>query len=164
MGRSGRFDRGVVGPLRRLQLIAGFVVLAALWMAHDIGSVRAADSAKTVSGKIGLELNRLEAVGEGCRLSFIFRNGLQGTIEAMALELVLFDGEDRVAGLVAIAAGRLPAGKMRVRQFDIASTACSGIQRVLVNDVTACEGGGLVPGKCLEVIAVSSRAGVALVN
>ncbi len=164
MGRSGRFDREVPDTLFRFRLIAALVLLTAFSMAHDVRPLRAADTVKPVSGKIGLELNRLEAVGEGCRLSFIFRNGLQGTIEAMALELVLFDSQDRVAGLVAIAAGRLPAGKMRVRQFDIASAACSGIQRVLVNDVTACEGGGLVPGKCLDAIAVSSRAGVALVN
>ena len=164
MGRSVRFDCGLMGLLARPWSIAGLVLVMGSLLAGDVLPVRAAEPGKALNVKIGIELNRLEAAGEGCRLSFIFRNGLAGTIEAMALELVLFDEQDRVAGLVAINAGRLPAGKMRVRQFDIAATPCSGIKRVLVNDVTACDGGGLEPGTCLDAVAVRSRAGVELVN
>ena len=147
---------------RRAPMVPALVaLLLSVVAAGASGGVAFAENA---GNRIGLELNRLEKVGDGCRLSFVFRNGLSGTVEAMALELVLFDGEDRVAGLIAIDAGRLPAGKTRVRQFDFPATACSGIARVLVNDVAACQGGGLAPGRCLEAIEVSSRAGIDLVN
>lgn len=163
MGRSVRFERA---RWRRWAAAGRGVLAAAVVAVAGLGASGAAgqERAKEGGGEIALEFNRLEAAGEGCRLSFVFRNGLAGTIEAMALELVLFDPEGRVAGLIAIDAGRLPAGKMRVRQFDVAGTACSGIGRVLVNDVTACEGGGLAPATCLGAMKVSSRAGVELVN
>jgi hypothetical protein len=148
-GWRGRLAFGLIAVIMSIVAVAGASTVA---------------FAENAGNRIGLELNRLEKVGDGCRLSFIFRNGLSGTVEAMALELVLFDGEDRVAGLIAIDAGRLPAGKTRVRQFDFPATPCGGIARVLVNDVTACQGGGLAPGRCLEAIEVSSRAGIELVN
>ena len=146
---------------RRGRLASGLIAVVMGAIAAGASGVAFAENA---GNRLGLELNRLEKIGDGCRLSFVFRNGLAGTIEAMALELVLFDGEDRVAGLIAIDAGRLPAGKIRVRQFDFPATPCSGIARVLVNDVTACQGGGLAPGRCLEAIETGSRAGIDLVN
>ncbi len=164
MGQSVRSESCFSAWCRRVAGAAGLAVIGLVLVARDVGPLGAADAGKPPSGKISLELNRLEAAGEGCRLSFIFHNGLPGTIEAMALELVLFDADDRVAGLIAIDAGRLPAGKMRVRQFDVAASACSGIKRVLVNDVTACKGSGLAVRTCLDAIAVSARAGVELVN
>ncbi len=36
----------------------------------------------------------------------------------------------------------LPAGKLRVRQFDIPETNCSSIGRVLFNDIDSCAGAG----------------------
>lgn len=164
MGQSVRSKAWLLALCRRPTVLAATLLVALLLVVNGARSLRAAETGTADSGKIGLELNRLEAAGDGCRLSFVFRNGMAGTIEAMALELVLFDDQDRVAGLIAIDAGRLPAGKMRVRQFDIAQTACSGIKRVLVNDVTACKGSGLASATCLDAVAVSSRAGIELVN
>ena len=161
MGASVRSKKHAGWGRRRGPMVPALVALIVSAVAASASGMAFAENA---GNRIGLELNRLEKVGDGCRLSFVFRNGLSGTVEAMALELVLFDGEDRVAGLIAIDAGRLPAGKTRVRQFDFPATPCSGIARVLVNDVTACQGGGLAPGRCLEAIEVSSRAGIDLVN
>ena len=161
MGANVRFDDDAGRASRWLRRT---IVLFAVLMGVVSAEPSVVGAAETSQSRIGLELNRLQKAGDGCRLSFVFRNALGGAIEAMALELVLFDGEDRVAGLIAIDAGRLPAGKTRVRQFDFPAMPCNSIARVLINDVTACTGEGLVPGRCLEAIKASSRAGVELVN
>lgn len=78
---------GYIGlSFRGRALMIARVVLVAIAIAVSAGTVTVAEEAAV---KIGLELNRVEKVGEGCRLSFVFRNGLPGTIEAMALEMVV---------------------------------------------------------------------------
>ncbi len=113
--------------------------------------------------QIGLELNALEQTGGGCRLTFVMRNGLSADIEALGLEIALFADDGAVAGIVALDAGALPAGKTRVRRFVAPESSCAQISRVLINDVTRCSGAELSPAACLSHLAASSRARAELV-
>jgi len=57
--------------------------------------------------------------------------------------------------------GTLPAGKTRVVRFDLGDgLACADIGRLLLDDVTNCQGGDLTPATCLQAISLSSRASV----
>jgi hypothetical protein len=88
-------------------------------------------------GGIALELNTLADNGNGCLMTFVVESSLDASIDKAAYEVVLFDGE----GLVE---------RMTVR--------------VLVNDVSACEGEGVADGACIEQLAVSSQSDVEFSN
>ncbi len=106
---------------------------------------------------LSLELNKLDRVDNGCRLTFVMRNGLDQPIESLGLELALFSGDGAVSGIIALDAGALPTGKTRVKRFVAPDVACTEIGRVLLNDVTRCEGTGLSPQACIARMGVSSR-------
>ncbi|MEJ0097766.1 MAG: hypothetical protein WDM84_07360 [Bauldia sp.] len=74
----------------------------------------------------------------------------------MALELVLLDWNGMTERFILVRAGEIPAGRMRVRQFDIANMDCDNLGGVLLNDIDDCSGDGLTPGACLDRVAVSS--------
>ncbi|MCX5520101.1 hypothetical protein OSH10_16795 [Kaistia defluvii] len=106
---------------------------------------------------LSIELNGAEANAKACRLSFVIDNRLSTGIDDMALELVLFEQDGRVNRFVVVRTAKVPAGKSRVRQFDIPETSCPSIARILVNDVKECSGAGLTPGSCAESIQVATR-------
>lgn len=111
-------------------------------------------------GGLDIDLNRLEAVDGGCRLSFVLTNTMDVSVDALTMEAVLFDGEGRVDRFLLLKAWSLPAGRTRVQRFDVGETSCERIVRVLLNDVTACAGDGLAPAACLEAIRPASRSGI----
>ena len=61
-----------------------------------------------------------------------------------------------VAKLTMLDYGALPAGRPRVRQFDLAGQRCDGIGGVLINGIGTCEGDGLTPSACLDGLRLSS--------
>jgi len=110
---------------------------------------------------LSLALNTLQPTeAGGCRLSFVIRNGLGADIESLVTEAVLFDAGGQVATLTLFDFGSLPAGRPRVRQFDLAGLSCDGIGEVLVNGIGTCEGEGLTPGACLDGLRLSSETDV----
>jgi len=112
---------------------------------------------------IAIQLNEAATVGDACRLTFVFRNELPNTVEALGLDLVLFDRSEGVSGYAAVDVGALPAGKTRVRQYDVAKGDCSEIVRVLLNDVRACEIEAGTDRDCLPLLSLSSRSEIDLI-
>lgn len=80
-----------------------------------------------------IELNRADPVEGACRLIFVAENPGAETIAALSIEAVLFDRDGRVALLTLLDLGELPAGRMRVRSFDLAGQDCGGLSRLLIN-------------------------------
>jgi hypothetical protein len=144
------------GPaLALLLLLAGSGPTAA-----ETPSAPAAATQAATSPGITVELNRLEDVDTGCRLSFVFTNSLPVAVDGLAIEAVLFDADGRVDRFLLLKARPLPKGKTRVQQFDVGQASCAGIGRVLLNDVTACAGEGLDASACLEAVRPASRAAI----
>ncbi len=110
---------------------------------------------------ITVELNNAQQTAHGCTLSFIFRNGLPGAIEAMSLEVVLFNKEGLVDKFLRLKTGPLPTAKMRVKQFALKGRICVNTSRILINDVPECKGGP-APLSCLGALKASSRTGIKL--
>jgi hypothetical protein len=117
---------------------------------------------KPAAGKVAVELNNLEQADKACRVTFVVTNGLAAEIGELALETVLFDRANVVQRFVVLKSGRLPAGRTRVRQFDLPELSCDRIGRILVNDVTECSAAQMSPAACIAAVAVSSRAKVGL--
>lgn len=113
--------------------------------------------------KIVLQLNEAASVGGSCRLTFVIRNELPDTVTALGLDLVMFDTSGGVSGYAAVDFGALPAGKTRVRQYDVAKGDCADLSRVLLNDIRACEIEARADRECLSMLALSSRSEIDLV-
>lgn len=121
--------------------------------------IAAAQSAETIA----IQLNEAATVGDACRLTFVIRNELPETVQALGLDLVMFDKSEGVSGYAAVDFGELPAGKTRVRQYDVAKGNCTEIARVLVNDIWACEIGAGTATDCLPLLSPSSRSEIDLI-
>lgn len=144
MRALSRFRRGLACAL------AGLAVLGA-----------AAADVRAQEPRITLELNGIQAADAACRVSFLAQNLTGEEIKAAVFEVAVIDGKGLVSALIRLDFGRLPDGKSRVRQFDLAGQSCDAIGRVLLNDVAECTGDGLSAQVCLDALAVSSRTGVA---
>ena len=90
-------------------------------------------------------------------MTLVARNGLGVPIDAMSLEVVVFDQDGLVDRFLLFEFGRLTVGKTRVVPFDLQNTRCEGISRILINDMVSCETAELDPGDCMSALSVSSR-------
>ena len=141
---------------RVVKSLAVFAATTAIALSF-LGQASAADKG------IQIELNNAKVMDAGCRMSFVMQNRLEHRIEELTFEIVLFDAAGSVSQFLVLNAGSLPAGKMRVRQFDLKQHACTDISKVLVNDVKICKGAGLNANACLDLIAPSSSTSIKLV-
>jgi hypothetical protein len=105
-----------------------------------------------------VELNAMQPIDNGCRFTFLTRNGLGGQLESAAFELVLFDKAGLVSRLTIVDFKDLPDGKTKVRQFDFAGIDCADVSRVLVNDATQCVGDGIEPEACIAHLKTETRS------
>ena len=144
--------RALTIPTRRARAAAA--ALALLAMGGAIFPAIAQDK-----GVLSLELNRLEQVEGGCRLAFVAQNGLAADLEGVAFEIVIFDADGRVQRLTVFDFGALPAGRPRVRQFDLAQTQCGSVGRILVNGVSQCAGQDIDDKACEQGLILTNRTG-----
>jgi len=113
---------------------------------------------------VSIELSTAEVVGDACRLSFVVQNGFDHDIASSVYETVLFNTAGQVAKLTLLDFQDLPAGRMRVRQFQFAGLACSEISRVLINGADTCEGEGLPQGACDKGLTLRSLTDMELIG
>ncbi|MEM7774914.1 MAG: hypothetical protein AAF732_04845 [Pseudomonadota bacterium] len=141
-----------------------FLSCIALALLAAAAAAESENSKRTEAAKtLNVELNAVRQLDGACRLSLLIANQLGAPIRDLTFELVLFDTRQRVLSLVATEAGAMPVGKTRLKQFDIGNTSCDQIGRVLLNDVTRCDGDELTPAQCTAVARTSSRAKIPFV-
>ena len=110
-----------------------------------------------------LELNAAAETEAGsCRLTYVASNQTDTALERTAYEVAVFDAQGVVTRLLVLEFGALVEGKTKILQFDLASTACASISRIVVNDVAACTvaGSGDEAGVCMQGLAASSRTAI----
>lgn len=107
---------------------------------------------------LALELNALQPSDAGCRITFLATNGLGAPLDKTTFEVALFAAEGGLDRLVSLDFQKLTPGKTKVLQFELSGLDCTSVSRVLVNDVTACEGTDIAAGACLDHLTTSSRA------
>lgn len=113
------------------------------------------------AASLTIELNTLQPAQGGCRLSFVAASTLESDIEKVSYEMVLFDQGGLVERITLFDFRDIPAGKTRVRQFDLPGTECKAISRVLVNDAKACTGPDLDPAACMRQLKTATKSSVA---
>jgi len=144
-------------PVRRLIVLAAVITVLLSVPGH------AADKTNANAKALTIELNTITAVKSACRVTFLIANKLGVPIGDLAFELVLFGKDQKVLTLLGVRAGRLPIGKSRVKQFDLKAIKCANVSRLLLNDVTRCEGKDLNPEVCLAAVKPTSRLNVGFV-
>jgi hypothetical protein len=107
--------------------------------------------------RVTIELNAVETVDQGCRKSFVVRNGHDVAIDSAVYEAVLFDAEGRVERLTLFDFGALPAARPRVRQFVIPGADCADLTRLLFNGAETCTGAGLPDRACTDGLRLDTR-------
>ena len=128
---------------------------AAMYFALGLpASAAGAQTPETIS----IQLNTAETTGAACRLTFVIRNQLQTPLDALGLDLVMFDQTEGVSGYAAVDFGSMPPGKTVVRRFDGGSAAGADISRVLLNEVRDCKSQHGPLQDCLTKLLITSRS------
>ena len=134
------------------------LALAVIAACAGASAATASEAAKAGEGpSLMLELNAVKPAGSACRIAFVVKNELGTAIKDLGFELVLFDKSQRVQTVLSVAAGSMPVAKTRVKQFDLKGIDCDSIGRVLLNDVSRCDGEGLSAAGCLKAARPSSK-------
>jgi hypothetical protein len=130
-------------------------VLSAALASGAAAQEAAQEAAQQAAPALGIELNRVLQVEGACRLTFLAENGLGTDLAQVVFETVLFTTDGAVERLTLLDLGALPAGRPRVREFDMAGLSCDGLGRVLINGVDTCA--GVEAGACAAALGVRSR-------
>ena len=146
-------------PFFSTALSAGFLSLALLLPAR----LHAQDGGAAAEPALSIELNDA-APGDqgGCRLTFVIQNGLGADLTNLSLETVVLTTEGQVERVTLFDFGELPAGRPRVRQFDLGGLDCESVGQVHTNHGCACEGTGTGADACMSALTLSSRTGIEL--
>lgn len=90
------------------------------------------------SGTVSIELNKLEQSAANCRLMFLVRNQLTDNIANLSFETVLLDQQGAISRLTVLDFMALPAGKLRLRQFEFPALQCQDVKQILFNNLMTC--------------------------
>lgn len=143
---------------RRQILVALAAAMSGLFLRP--GPVLAGDGQAVLS----VELNSLDQAGPACRVTFVAGNTLGADLEGVSLEVVTFGTEGVVQRMTVFDFGALPAGRERVRQFELSQTECRSIGRILVNGVADCKGGGLDRQACERGLRLSNKTDIEFIG
>ena len=117
----------------------------------------AAQEAATAGKGLEIELNALASSQKGCLFTFVAANGLAQNVTKVSFEFVIFNDKGTVERLALLDFRDLPAGKSKVRQFDVPDIKCETVKNLLINDATVCEGEGIEKGRCMDGIVTRTK-------
>ena len=136
------------------------ILLSAMLSAAAITSA-AAQEAAAAKG-LDVELNALASSQKGCLFTFVAGNGLPQALSKVSFEFVIFNDKGTVERMALLDFRDLPAGKSKVRQFDVPGIKCETVKNLLINDAPVCEGEGIEKGRCMDGIVTRSKAAAGL--
>ena len=119
-----------------------------------------ADAEKSIS----VELNKLEKKKQNCLLTFVVSNHFETTLNELAYEVVLFDKQQKVDLMTVFDFQKIENGKTRVRQFQIPEKDCKSISKLLINDVSKCQGSKLAPDACSKNLKILNKTPIEFLN
>ncbi|MEM6595551.1 MAG: hypothetical protein AAF672_12250 [Pseudomonadota bacterium] len=132
--------------------------VALVCVATAPGTVLAQDA----DAGLRVELNAIDTLGENCRLTFVLQNKMPDDIDQLVAETVLFSDEGSVVLLTLFDFAAVPAGRSRVRQFQVPNTSCDRLGQVLMNGIDTCTISGAASQSCAQNLDASSRVRIAL--
>src|SRR5690606_31904422 len=111
---------------RGLKMSIRSVVPAAMACAVGVSLGSIAPAAAEPS-RLAIELNALKSAASDCQMALLFTNGLAIDIDALALELVVFDGEGVMDRVLRVKSSDLPAGRKRLKLFKLEGLDCAAV-------------------------------------
>lgn len=144
--------------LRRHLAVAGVATLLPIAAAAQEEAIAPA----APDPELSLSLNAVDTTEGGCLLTFMAQNGFDSDIDQAVFETVLFSADGRVERLLLFDMGTLPAGRPRVRRFEVDGVSCEDLGSVLINGAETCEAGALGPEICIEALSVSSDTAIGI--
>ncbi|WFU49713.1 hypothetical protein [Sinorhizobium terangae] len=117
---------------------------------------------ETAASGLAIELNDVAPSQKGCKLTFVAGNALPQSLSKVSFEFVLFDHKGLVERMAVLDFRDLPAGKTKVRQFDLPGTKCESVKSLLINDAPACVGEGVDKNACMSGLKTRSKSTVDL--
>ena len=120
----------------------------------------AAANTLATEDNVSLDLNKLEATADGCRMHIVVGNHTAQAFEEYLLDLVIFDDKGVVSRRAAVDVSPVRPRKTSVYAFNVTGLGCERFGRVLLNDVTGCAVGSGEATDCTAGVSVSSQTGV----
>jgi hypothetical protein len=136
------------------------LLLSAMLSVAGITNVAAEEAA--ASKALEVELNALAGSQKGCLFTLLAVNGFAQDISKVSFEFVIFNDKGTVERLALLDFRELPAGKSKVRQFDVPGVKCETVKNLLINDAPVCDGEGLEKGRCMDGIVTRTKASAGL--
>ncbi len=146
-------------PFRWLAL-AGLVAI--LWLGSSVLPLTPPATAE--QGGLIIELNKVEDLDGGCQAWPVFQNKLGAALDRFNLDLFKFDKDGVIVGRLLIEILPMRNGRTRVTVYRLHDGPCSGLSRVLVNDILECRAEGNGELDCLAGLSVMSRSAIDLVK
>ena len=141
------------------------ILKAAALAVFAAGAAAAQSPAPTApAADIEIELNKLEQMNGSCRFYLVFRTRGGEALDRATIDFFLFDQEEVILKQFAYEAGPLASSRTAVKRFDLPETACVGVGKLLLNNVTNCEAADGPRENCIDRFAPSSRAEAALIK
>jgi hypothetical protein len=131
------------------------LLLSAMLSAAAVANAAAQEAAP--SKGLEVELNALASSQKGCLFTFLAGNGLKQNVSKVSFEFVIFNDKGTVERLALLDFRDLPAGKSKVRQFDVPGIKCETVKNLLINDAPVCEGEGVDKGRCMDGIVTRTK-------
>ncbi|MEM9330755.1 MAG: hypothetical protein AAGA53_05485 [Pseudomonadota bacterium] len=139
--------------------------IALILIAGFVASLAGVTSSSAQSAEnITLELNKIEPVGNDCLLTFVVSSKSAKNLNKLAYEFVVFDDQFRVQRMTVFDFRELEAGKLRVRQFQLPETKCEGLGRLLINDVSSCDGSEVDASLCTQGLTLTNKTKIEFLN
>lgn len=145
------------GVFRQLCALFGCLGTAVLFLVA--GAAQAQENAR-----IKLELNKLEAIDDGCRAYLVIENTGDDEYESLRLDLVLFQPDGIIGRRFAVQLAPVKPKKRSVKLFDLSGLTCDRAGSLLINDAPECKTAGGPIEDCVSRIEVSSRSNVQLMK
>jgi len=123
--------------------------------------VLSVSAASAGQGTLGVELNKLEPVENGCRAYFVFDNGTRSAFDELRLDLVMFGTGGLIATRLTVDVGRLPAERRRSGCSTCKQLPCSELGQILLNEVLACRDQSGMRSDCTSFVQPCSGSTVA---
>lgn len=134
------------------------MTLRILFLSVLLGAGAAAAQEAPAAKGLDIELNALAPSEKGCLFTFVAGNGLGAGLSKVSFEFVIFNDKGTVERLALLDFRDLPAGKSKVRQFDVPGIACDTVKTLLINDAPVCEGEAIEKSRCMDGIVTRSKA------
>ncbi len=133
---------------------AGLIAVIALW----------AGGVSAQSGRLLVELNKFEAIDNGCRTFFLFRNTTDIRFQSFEMSLAILDREGVIERLLTVEAAPLPSERTTLKLFEIPESQCENIGEILLHEIVSCNPDQGEAPDCFGIIDLKSRASAPLVK